>query len=147
MNTTTTEKLVLTRTFAAPRERVFAAWTQPEQISQWFGPPNAEMLDVQSDIRTGGHYHIQFKSEQYGEMKVYGKYREVTPPSKLVYTWQWADDPAYVNHETLVTVEFIAKGDSTELHLTHENFPTEENRSNHEQGWNCGFDSLEKLLA
>jgi uncharacterized protein YndB with AHSA1/START domain len=148
MSTATEEKnvLKLQRTFAAPRERVFAAWTEPEQVKQWFGPEGCTASSVRADLRVGGEYRFAIKSEQYGEMAVRGEFREFTPPSKLVYTWQWEDDPAYANRETLVTVEFIDLGGSTEVRVTHENFPTPENVANHEHGWNGGLDKLAKLL-
>jgi uncharacterized protein YndB with AHSA1/START domain len=149
MNTTIEESLNLTlsRTFPAPRERVFAAWTDPEQIVKWFGPETCRVLDAKVDLRVGGRYRFQVSSSQCGETAVYGQYREVTPPGKLVYTWQWESDLDFVNRETLVTVEFIDLGGSTELRLTHENLPNTESGGNHEHGWNGCFDKLANLLA
>ena len=81
-----------------------------------------------------------------GEFALRGEYREVTPPAKLIYTWQWEDDPDYVDRETLVTVEFVDLGNSTEVRLTHENLPGAESIKNHEHGWSGSFDKLERLF-
>ena len=147
MNTSAENPIVkLQRTFAAPRERVWAAWTDPALIKQWFGPEGCTALSVESDLCTGGKYRFVVKSP-HGEHAVGGEFREVTAPSRLVHTWQWEDDPAYAEHETLVTVDFIDRGESTEVHLTHEHLPTAENRANHEHGWNGSFEKLTALLA
>jgi uncharacterized protein YndB with AHSA1/START domain len=149
MSTTTQESvnLSLSRTFPAPRERVFAAWTDPEQVVKWFGPETCRVRDAMIDLRVGGTYRFQVSSPQCGETAVYGQYREVTPPGRLVYTWKWESDPDYADRETLVTVEFIDRGGSTELRLTHENLPNTESGRNHEHGWNGCFDKLANLLA
>jgi len=149
MSTTTEEKtsLTVTRTFAAPQERVFAAWTKPEHIKHWFGGEICTPQEIDVDLRVGGAYRFRVASEKFGTMTACGVYREVTPFSKLSYTWLWEEDPAYVNHETFVTVEFIDKGATTEVRLTHENFPAEENRDNHAHGWQNGLDNLEHYLA
>ncbi len=147
MNATTEEKNILNlhRTFAAPRERVFAAWTEPELVRQWFGGEGCELTGLEMDVRPGGAYRFCMKTSQ-GEMTVGGTYREVASPEKLVYTWQWEDDPAYADRETLVTVEFVDCGGSTEVRLTHENFPTAENVTNHQQGWTVALEKLDKLF-
>ncbi|MGH8048058.1 MAG: SRPBCC family protein [Chthoniobacterales bacterium] len=148
MSTTAEEKLALKlqRTFAAPRERVFAAWTDPEQVKHWFGPDGCTVSSIRSDLRVGGEYRFAVVSEQYGAMAVRGEFREIAPPSRLVYTWQWEDDPDYANRETLITVEFIEHGGSTEIRLTHENFPSAENAKNHEYGWTGALEKLAALL-
>ncbi|MFQ6026703.1 MAG: SRPBCC domain-containing protein, partial [Dehalococcoidia bacterium] len=88
-----------------------------------------------------------------------GVYQEVTQPAKLVYTWSWeptlqADtgepspdaEPMMDQHETLVTVEFHDRSGATELILTHENFPSQEARDAHNQGWTGVLAQLEQAL-
>ena len=67
------------------------------------------------------------------EHRVFGVYREVDPPRRLVYTWSWENDPEIV--ESVVTVEFHERGNATEVVLRHEGFPTKESRDRHETGW------------
>jgi uncharacterized protein YndB with AHSA1/START domain len=148
MSTAIEERAILTlsRTFAARREHVFAAWTEPEQIKQWFGPDTCEVLEAYVDLRIGGEYHFRATSPQMGEFSMRGEYREVIPPAKLVYTWQIENDPDFVDRETRVTVEFLDIGDSTEVRLTHENLPSADSVKNHEHGWSGSFDKLEKMF-
>jgi uncharacterized protein YndB with AHSA1/START domain len=139
--------LQLSRVVAAPRERVFTAWTSPGAIKDWFGPENCRVLDAQVDLRVDGEYCFSLSTQQRGEIKVRGRYREVTPPAKLIYTWQWEGNPELAIGTSLVTVEFIPAGNSTEIHLTHEKLPNVESRDNHQRGWAGAFDQLEKYLA
>jgi len=145
----TEEKPVLrmNRVIAASRERVFAAWTTPEAIKVWFGPASCRVLDVQIDLRVGGEYCFQLSTEQLGEIQVSGRYHEVTPPAKLVYTWQWAGNPELARGSSLVSVEFVPAGVSTEIRLTHEQLPSIASRDDHGRGWSGAFDNLEKYLV
>lgn len=138
--------LTLSRTFAASRERVFAAWTEPEQIKKWFGPDACEVIEAHVDLRVGGEYRFWATSPRMGEFSLRGEYREVIPPAKLVYTWQWENDPDFADQETRVTVEFLDAGGSTEVRLTHENLPSADSVKNHEHGWSGSFDKLEKMF-
>jgi Uncharacterized conserved protein len=139
--------LQLNRVIAATRERVFAAWTTPDAIKVWFGPENCRVLDVRVDLRVDGEYCFSLSTQQLGEIKVRGRYREVTPPAKLIYTWQWEGNPELTAGTSLVTVEFVSAGTSTEIHLTHEQLPSIESRDDHGHGWSGTFDKLEKYLV
>lgn len=148
-NPTTGEtlSLELCRTFAAPRERVFAAWTDPAQLAQWFCPPEAETFKAEVDLRVGGRYTIGMKNRETGaEHITNGTYKEVSPPEKLVFTWLWeGQDPE--THTTLVTLTFRDLGDTTELVLKHEGFPDQNMCGQHNQGWVGCLDSLDRFIA
>src|SRR5208337_3432948 len=95
--------LQLKRTFAAPRERVFRAWTDARQFAQWFGPTaDYKSIVTEMDLRVGGTYRL------------------VKPPEKLVFTWRWQKDEN--EPDTLVTLEFRDLDGSTEVTLTHDHF-------------------------
>jgi uncharacterized protein YndB with AHSA1/START domain len=147
--TTTTENLVveLRRTFPVSRERIFAAWTDPAEARQWFGPEGCRIRDFQMDARVGGKYVISIDQDDGEVWQVMGEFREVVRPEKLIYTWRWADDPAWEGIESVITVEFTEQGSGTEVHLVHERFPSEESRNNHEKGWPGVLDKLERYLA
>lgn len=105
------------------------------------------------DIRTGGRYRIEVRNPAKGESYWgQGVYREVQPPEKLVFTWAWTKDrPGGENlhpgsEETEVTVEFVARGASTEVVLTHVVFGTEKVRDDHRRGWNGCLDVLAEVL-
>ena len=149
-------KLQLTRVFDAPRERVFQAWTDVNQFRQWFGAAACEGSSVQSvkmDARTGGKYRLQVRRADGEYFTTVGVYREVKPPERLVFTWQFEKDGSgdafgeVELPEMLVTVEFKARGQQTELILTHEKFATAESRDRHDQGWNRCLDELGKCVA
>ncbi len=81
----------------------------------------------------------------------HGVSREVNPPEKLVVTWAWektpGDDTDFAPAETLVTIEFIDKGASTEVILTHEQLTDEHMRDEHQQGWDGCLEGLDRLFA
>ena len=137
--------LNLRRTFKAPREKVFRAWTDPEELKKWWGPEGYATPPAEVDLRVGGKYRLGMRKLPDGELFYHsGIYREVRPPEKLVYTWRWEAQPEH--GETLVTVEFRELRDSTEVVLTHERFPTEKARDDHNRGWSGCLDRLAKLL-
>jgi uncharacterized protein YndB with AHSA1/START domain len=98
--------LVLRRTYAAPRQRVFAAWTKPEIAMKFLGPDDVAVTDVRMDVRTRGSYRITMLMPDGERWNVGGTYREVRPPERLVMTWRWEEDKPEDEHETLLTLEF-----------------------------------------
>jgi uncharacterized protein YndB with AHSA1/START domain len=139
--------LEIKRLIKAPRERVFDAWTSPDEILKWFGPEGTcQPLSAQVDLRVGGEYRIRAISQACGgPTEVSGVYREVQRPSRLVYTWQWNDPPLNFG-ETLVTVDFVDFNGATEVRLHQEGFPNVEMRDGHNYGWSASFDKLERLF-
>jgi uncharacterized protein YndB with AHSA1/START domain len=138
--------LNLTRTYSAPREEVFRAWTEPEALKRWFAPSDEFSTPIaEVDLRVGGAYRIGMKPPDQEDMFiVVGTYREVQPPERLVFTWSWEEGMDV--GETLVTVEFRDLGGSTEVVLTHELFPNEQARDKHNEGWSGCLERLEKIL-
>ncbi len=138
--------LQLRRTFAAPRERVFRAWTDAKEFARWFHP-TAEHTTVitQLDVKVGGKYSLEMHHQDGIVHKLSGTYQQIKPPEKLSFTWRWAADPT--GQETLVSLEFHDLGDSTEIVLTHGQFPDAESREKHNHGWNGCFAQLENYLA
>jgi glutathione S-transferase len=136
----------ISRTFAAPPERVFNAFMRKEAIQGWFGPEGFSVPTVVVDPRPGGNYRIEMHSPEGSVHIVTGEYREVRPPEKLVFTWRWLDG-AGMGPETLVTVTFAAREGGTELTLTHSGFATAENGNAHQAGWTSSFVSLAETLA
>ncbi|MBI2113634.1 MAG: SRPBCC domain-containing protein [candidate division NC10 bacterium] len=137
--------LQLRRIFTAPREKVFKAWTDQEALKQWWGPEGYATPSAEVDLRVGGKYRLGMRKLPDGEIfYLSGAYREVRPPERLVYTWRWEAQPEL--GETLVTVEFREVGDSTEVVLTHEFFPNQKVRDDHNKGWNSCLDRLAKAL-
>jgi uncharacterized protein YndB with AHSA1/START domain len=140
-------KLEITRVIKAPRERVYAAWTNPAQLKQWFGPENVQTHDLIADVRVGGKFRWDLNNAEGERMTCRGEYRELQPGKKIVFTWQWEDDEDWENHVSIVTVELGDAGGGTELRLAHEKLPNEESRDGHTRGWNSALDKLEKFFS
>jgi uncharacterized protein YndB with AHSA1/START domain len=136
--------LEVRRTFAAPRERVFNAWTRSEELRKWFAPGPLTTAVAESDLRVGGRYRITMRGPDGKEHTVTGVYRTIDPPKRLVYTWRWEDKPSA--GESTVTVEFNERGRSTEVVLRHEGLPNEKEIADHEHGWNGCLEKLEKVV-
>jgi uncharacterized protein YndB with AHSA1/START domain len=141
------DTVTLTRQFKAPRESVFAAFASANTLSQWLGPKDGKVLSCEVDFKVGGKYRYAFHSPEMGDMAVNGEYREIAPPARIVFTWQWEDDEDWTGVVSVITIDLTAKGADTELHLTQTGFPNTQSRDNHGRGWGMCFDRLEVLVA
>lgn len=136
--------LTIKRRIAAPPAKVFAAWTDPKKIEQWFITPKAKSLTAKADVRVGGRYQITAHKLDGELHEVSGVYREIVPNEKLVFTWAWRTTP---ERESLVTVLIKPDGDGSILTLTHEQFFDEAARDLHNEGWNAVLTNFEKFVT
>jgi len=141
--------VVITRVFDAPREAVFDAWLDAEQLAQWMGPRNVRAEIESVDARVGGRYRIIMHPDGGGTPIVGGVYREIARPEKLVLTWQWENGgpDGGPGADTLITLRFAELGGKTEMTMRHEGFANVDARNSHNQGWNGSFDKLAEVLA
>ena len=142
--------LIMTRSFDAPRERVFDAWLDPAQIGTWIGPRSIRAEARELTPRVGGRYRIHMRRDDGASGPVVaGIYREIVRPERLVFTWAWetAHSQGMPGDETLITLTFRERGSKTEMTLRHEGFPAKESRDSHDKGWNGSFDKLAETLA
>lgn len=132
----------MSRIYAADPTRVFAAWTDPAQLSRWWGAGSAYRAEgIEVDLRPGGRYrlgmrHITKPACTYGS----GEFREVVPGRRLVYTWRWDAHPEM--GESLVTVEFRDHPRGCELVLVHGGFVTADLVDRHARGWGACLSNL-----
>ena len=134
--------LILKRMLDAPPELAFEAWTAAEHIPQWMRPEPGMVVPLASmDLRVGGKFRIQMKMPDGEFFTAVGIFKEVKAPERLVYTWDWEKDGSGAEFgeaegkPSLITVEFLNRGERTEMVLTHSRFATVESRDNHAQGW------------
>jgi uncharacterized protein YndB with AHSA1/START domain len=139
--------LEIKRFIKAPPDRVYAAWTDPTQLKKWFGPENVKTRDLIADVRVGGQFRWDCTDPEGKEVTISGEYRELHPGKKIVFTWRLEEDEDWKNHNSIVTVEFFDRDGGTEIHLIHENLPTEPSRDDHKQGWNSVLKKVEKFLS
>ncbi|MBM2846979.1 MAG: Activator of Hsp90 ATPase 1 family protein [Bacteroidetes bacterium] len=138
--------LIMKRTFAVPRSRVFEAWTKPEMLKQWF-TASAEYVSplAEIDLRIGGRFRMAMKHITKGTTHTAtGVYREIRPPDRLVFTWEWEGETE--NGQSLVTIELRDAGASTEMIFKQEFFPSKKIRDDHEKGWTGCFGNLTRLV-
>ena len=140
-------ELHLERLIAAPPDRVFAHWTQPELLIKWWGPEGFDIPVHALDIRPGGQWRTTMGSPDGKRMTVSGVYRTIEAPRRLVFTWAWEDDKGARGFETEVTVTFEAAPGGTKLVIAQKEFETAESRDQHGWGWNSTLNCLDKLLA
>jgi len=114
-------ELIVTRVFNAPIRLVFDAWTKPELFKLWWAPRSigVPILSCEMDVRTGGNYRIRFGRDASDAMAFFGKYLEVSPPSRLV----WTNDESEAAAVTTVTFE---EKDGGTLLVLQELYPSKE---------------------
>jgi uncharacterized protein YndB with AHSA1/START domain len=114
-------ELLVTRTFNAPARIVFEAWTRPELLKRWWAPTSTgvTLLSCEADVRVGGSYRFEFGHGASKPMAFFGRYIEVIPHARLVWTNDESDDGA------VTTVTFEEKGGRTLL-VVHELYPSKE---------------------
>ena len=150
-NPTTVERtserdFVVTRTFNAPARLVYDAWTKPELLKLWWAPKSMGMslLSCEMDVRVGGGYRLVFGHDPAKPAEFFGRYLEVTPPSRLVWTNEEGD-----GGEAVTTLTFEEKGGKTLLVL-RERHPSKE-AVDDAIGFGAGlretFEQLDELLV
>lgn len=149
------KELTIKRTFDAPRELVFKAWTDPKLISQWWGPTDFTTPVSEVDGRKGGKLHIVMhgpKGTIYDvDLPMKGVFTEFDPPKRIVFTNEALHDAKGIPQLiTICTVTFTEVGSKTEmtLHilLTKTTTDTEAAWAGAEMGWNQSLDKLTQYL-
>lgn len=139
--------LLIERTFQAPAERVFDAWTSEEVMRRWFHGEHAwETPVAEVDLRLGGNVRVVMRDPDKGtEHGGGGHYTEIDPPNRLVFTWTWDNDEE--SRETLLELDFEEVDGATTVRLTHSNLVDQESVISHEGGWSNALDNLGRALA
>jgi uncharacterized protein YndB with AHSA1/START domain len=137
--------LRIERTFNAPAERVFAAWTSAEVLRRWWHAEHDwETTLAHVDVRVGGSLRLVMRDPGDGrEYGGRGTYTLIEPPRRLAFTWAWDSDPAAAQ---LVELEFIDHGLQTTVVMTHSGLPKAE-QDDYRDGWQNSFDNLDHALA
>lgn len=146
---TSDRELVVTRTFNAPARLVFEAWTRPDLLKRWWAPKSfgVSFLSCEADVRAGGTYRFVFGHAASAQpMGFFGRYLEVTPHSRLV----WTNDEG-AEGGSVTTVTFEERGGET-LVVLHDLYPSKEAldaaiASGSTGGFSETFDQLDELLV
>lgn len=137
--------LVVRKIIQATPERLFTAWTQPEQLKKWWGPESVICMEAEVDLRIGGRYRIGNKLPDGTILWISGEFQVIEPPHKLVYTWRIGPESRPAE---LVTVSFEPRpASATEVIVVHERIPNKAARDTHEHGWFGCLNGLAKYLS
>jgi len=141
-------ELVLTmrRVVPAPPPDVFAALSEAAELAKWWGPEGFIIPSLTFRARVGDTYRIEMQPPEGNAFHLTGEFREVSPPSRLAYTFAW-EPPDPDDVETVVALSLRDLGESTELSLEQGTFKSESRRGLHQEGWTESFDKLERLLG
>jgi uncharacterized protein YndB with AHSA1/START domain len=137
--------LRIERTFRAPAQAVFDAWTSEEVMRRWWHAEHDwETTEAEVDLRVGGTVRVVMrdphKDAEYGGG---GRYTEIDPPRRLAFTWIWDGNDT----RQLIEIDFEETGGVTTVRFAHRDLWNEEAVRSHEEGWNKCFDNLERTLG
>jgi uncharacterized protein YndB with AHSA1/START domain len=135
--------LELRREFDASPAAVFDAWLTREEWAAWIGPEGMQCEVPTLEPRVGGRYEITMRLGNGQVIPVSGVFQVIERPKRLVFSWGWNGDP---QRQSLVTLEFTARGARTELLLRQEGLGTVANRDDHGKGWTSTLNKLERHL-
>ncbi len=133
------------RTYSAPAEAVFDAWTSPEVMRRWlhcrpdWGTPEAEV-----DLRVGGKVRVVMRRPDRIEVEAQGEYTLIDRPRRLVMTWTFDDDPS---NEQLIELSFTEAEGATTVLLVNSRISTDQRRGAQDWGWHGCLEQLDRLLA
>ncbi|MEZ0391954.1 MAG: SRPBCC domain-containing protein [Pseudobdellovibrionaceae bacterium] len=157
---TETRTVDITRTFHAPVERLWAAWSRPEFMRQWWGPESFTCPTANIDFREGGKYHMAMKSPEGEVVWGTGEYRQIIPNKLIVCSDLFANEQGQVitpqqagmsadwpnDYEGFVTIEFSeVESEQTKMTIHHQGIPSKMH-DDCVQGWNSSFDKLQRLV-
>jgi uncharacterized protein YndB with AHSA1/START domain len=148
ITTPTDREIHVERVFDAPRDQVFAAFVDPKLIPEWWGPRGTTAVVEEMDVRAGGSWRFVVRDSDGSETAFRGTFREVSPPDRVVQTFEWEGMPGHVSVDTAT---FEDLGDRTKLTTTSLFHTTEERDgmlgSGMEGGLNETYERFDELLA
>jgi uncharacterized protein YndB with AHSA1/START domain len=147
--------LHISRMFSAPRELVYKAFTDPAMLAEWMGPRGFQAQDIEHDFRVGGKWRLCLHrvAEETGcdpgdktDLWQHGKFLEIDPPERIVYTFAWENRGEIPNYETTITVTFRELEGKTVMDFRQGIFNSVAERDGHMVGWDSAFDRFAEFL-
>ena len=147
MNGSSAEPLIVRRTYAHDRLRVFGAFSTAGALQQWFSPaPDIGNEVVAWDLRVGGSYRITFTLPDGAKTTVRGEFHQIEKPDRLSFTWCWEEPDPHAGIDTLVTIDFFSNNGATDVVISHERLSDREMKDRHSDGWAGALKRLESWL-
>lgn len=138
--------LRISRDYNAEPQKVFDAWTKPEQLVQWWGPEGVHIPAHKLDVREGGAWRTVMENDKGEQFIVSGVYKTVEIANRLVFTWAWEQEDGSRGYQSEVDILFEAISDGTRLNIVHSVFEDNESRDQHNMGWTSSLNCLEAFL-
>lgn len=133
-------QIVLTREIAAPRTLLFRLWTEPEHLMRWWGPQTTTASSVSVDLREGGAWRHCILTAEGKEYWSHGRYLEIVPPERLIFTFAWEGADGKPGHQMKVTVELHELGEKTRLVFRKVELPDDTELKLQTGGWEQALD-------
>ena len=137
-------KAVVKHTYNASPEELFKAFTDPEILKEWYAPEGLTIPEISADVFAGGKHRVVMSAPDGSKHIAKGVYKEIIPGKKLVFTWKW--EGMEWGDQSVVTVEFFPKEGKTEVVLTHEGLPNQQEVEMHTKGWSSCLVRLEQAV-
>ena len=140
--------LVVRRTIAAPRDRLFEAFSCADTLSRWFTPSADISLDVMEfHFAVGGHFRFRYIMPDGRQSVVGGVYEHIEPPRQIIFSWIWEAPDPLADIPMRVFFDFFENDGKTNVVVTHHGIPTDRACSIHADGWDGSMNSLESYLC
>mgnify|MGYP003575103302 CR=1 FL=1 len=134
--------------FPVSADILYRAWTEPDQLKRWWKPMGNQLTDVSAELKEGGEVEYKFKSDGSKDLIIRGKYLEVVPNEKLVYTWRWqAPDEALDDSEYKLSINFQSSGEGSRIDISQEAVNSRESIKPHQHGWEEALNHLSDFLS
>jgi len=142
-HTMPTNSVQISWRFEAPPARVWAAWTEPEAVRQWFGSdPNGKVLSAALNPQVGSEFEVTFADSDGTQHTASGVYQQVEPHRQLIFTWNWKSEPGI---ETLISISLTPEGTGTQMQFEHSGL-VQASSHDYAYGWRSTFQKFEKVL-
>jgi uncharacterized protein YndB with AHSA1/START domain len=133
------------RTFDAPAEDVFDAWTSPEVIKRWFIPQDGwQEPSAEVDLRVGGTVRVVMRDPNGEPLEAWGEYTLIERPHRLAFTWTFEDDPS---NQQMIELEFTERDGVTTVLFVNSDISEKRRRDAQYDGWSTCFDEMERVLG
>ena len=140
--------ITVRRVIRARRESVFDAFSRAEALTQWFSPsPDISVEVLAFEFAPEGRFRLRYTMPDGVQPVVGGVYEEIKRPDRLAFSWVWEPPYLHADIQTRVQIQFLDKGDATEVVLTHDRLTSEEAGIHHADGWNGIFDRLSRFFS
>ncbi len=137
-------KLEISKDFSSSKEKLYTAWTDPDQLKAWWKPLGKELLAVENNIETGGNVSYRFAED---ELLIDGTYSNVEGKDLLEYSWNWHVNTAPVKDSAYtLSVRFAGDESKSSIAITQDGFDNEESIHPHRQGWEQSLEQLKAYL-